>query len=459
MSTSVPGAAHVAGLTRSSAGRPTRSTGVVSGRTHPSTGRRSRQRAGEPAGMRLAGPRRKVLHPVRPPMRVSHLKIPRTALRTLAVTVVLTCAVTLAGPALADRHDRDGRDERTDLPSAQEVRDAKALAAQRAGDVGRIQAALLLANQRMETAAIEAEHAAEEANGAQLAPGARRSGTRTGPRRCRAGSSRGGPPARRHRRAGRVVVPAGDGGHRPVRDDDRRRARGRARPVRRLPGSVDVAGRRLPALRRRRRARRGLHPAGRHGATPPAAGRRRGRRRPAARRRRGRRRPAGRHRHRGREGPADPRARARPGHLGRAGPHAADRPGGDRAGARRRARPPGGTRPGCAPRRPRARGRGRGRGDGSRRRRRPASRRKRRPRPRRGSLLPRPRPQAKAATKARPTPRDAAAKAAAQRPASADPDRPPRPRPPHPGPARTSGSARTDGRCRRRDRLRPRPGG
>ncbi len=79
----------------------------------------------------------------------------------LALAVALTSAVTLAGPALA------GPDERPVLPSRQEVRDAEAHAAQRAGDVGRVKAALLLANQRMQAAAVDAEHAAEEANGAR----------------------------------------------------------------------------------------------------------------------------------------------------------------------------------------------------------------------------------------------------------------------------------------------------
>ncbi len=106
--------------------------------------------------MRLAGPRGKVLHPVRPLMSVSRPRAHSAALCTIAVALVLA----MGAPASADP-------DRPDLPSQEDVQGAEALAARKAGDVGSIKAALLLANQRLESAAVDAEHASEEANGAR----------------------------------------------------------------------------------------------------------------------------------------------------------------------------------------------------------------------------------------------------------------------------------------------------
>ena len=82
----------------------------------------------------------------------------------MACVAALSLALGTAGPAFAERGDRD---ERIDLPSEQQVRDAEARAEQKAGDVGRIKAALLLANLRLEEAAVAAERASEAYNGAR----------------------------------------------------------------------------------------------------------------------------------------------------------------------------------------------------------------------------------------------------------------------------------------------------
>ena len=87
-------------------------------------------------------------------------------MRAMASVAALTLALGLAGPAVADPTDPE-RDPGSALPSAEEVRDAKAAAAAKAGEVGRIKAAMLLANQRLEDAAVEAEHASEAYNGAR----------------------------------------------------------------------------------------------------------------------------------------------------------------------------------------------------------------------------------------------------------------------------------------------------
>ena len=90
-------------------------------------------------------------------MRVPGPQARRSAICTLAVALTLG----IGAPALADRDDPPA------LPSQEDVQQAEAVAAERAGDVGRIKASLLLANQRLESAAVEAAHAAEEANGAR----------------------------------------------------------------------------------------------------------------------------------------------------------------------------------------------------------------------------------------------------------------------------------------------------
>ena len=82
--------------------------------------------------------------------------------RLLTATLALTLALGLGGTAPAGADE-----ERPELPSQEQVDEARAEVADKAAAVGRIKAALLMANQRLEVAAVEAERAAEQANGAR----------------------------------------------------------------------------------------------------------------------------------------------------------------------------------------------------------------------------------------------------------------------------------------------------
>ena len=97
----------------------------------------------------------------------------RDPIRTTACVIALAVALGTAGPASADpddaRSDRGGAGAPYDveLPSRAQVQDAEERADRTAGDVARIRAALLLANQRLERAGIAAEQASEAYNGAR----------------------------------------------------------------------------------------------------------------------------------------------------------------------------------------------------------------------------------------------------------------------------------------------------
>lgn len=82
-----------------------------------------------------------------------------TLLAALACVVTLSLSASLAPAAVAARSDRS-------LPTEEEVAAAEARVAARTRDVGAIQASLLLANRRLEQAAVEAEVAAEAYHGA-----------------------------------------------------------------------------------------------------------------------------------------------------------------------------------------------------------------------------------------------------------------------------------------------------
>jgi peptidoglycan DL-endopeptidase CwlO len=77
----------------------------------------------------------------------------------VAVSAIVALGVGNVPAAVADKGDRA-------FPSEDEVAAAKAQAEQKARDVGAIKASLLLANQRLEQAAVEAEQASEAYNGA-----------------------------------------------------------------------------------------------------------------------------------------------------------------------------------------------------------------------------------------------------------------------------------------------------
>ena len=226
-------------------------------------------------------------------------------MRAMASVAALTLALGLAGPAVADPTDPE-RDPGSALPSAEEVRDAKAAAAAKAGEVGRIKAAMLLANQRLEDAAVEAEHASEAYNGARWR--LEQAGAALEQARADAAEARR-TVAEQRDAIGALVASSYQQSTELTALSAMMSADGpaeRAGPVRRLPGGVDLARRRLPAVRRRRRARPGLRDQGGRGGASPAAGRRRGPDRPAAGRGRRRGGPGGRDDDRGREGPADP---------------------------------------------------------------------------------------------------------------------------------------------------------
>jgi hypothetical protein len=89
------------------------------------------------------------------------VRLPRQLTATL--TVVLALGLGGTAPAQADGDEPD----RPDLPSQEQVDGAKQAVEDKAAAVGRIKAAMLLANHRLEAAAVEAEQAAEEANGAR----------------------------------------------------------------------------------------------------------------------------------------------------------------------------------------------------------------------------------------------------------------------------------------------------
>jgi cell wall-associated NlpC family hydrolase len=84
----------------------------------------------------------------------------RGSLRVLVPTIMTGALVVTAVPtAVADKSDRA-------FPSSDQVAAAKRRVAETARDVGAIKASLLMANQRLEAAALEAEKASEAYNGA-----------------------------------------------------------------------------------------------------------------------------------------------------------------------------------------------------------------------------------------------------------------------------------------------------
>jgi cell wall-associated NlpC family hydrolase len=90
----------------------------------------------------------------------------RRAARPAALTASAAAAMlimTATPTAVADRSDDRG----SEVPTEQRVRDARSRAADAATQVARIQAEMAVANQRLETAAIQAEQAAEAYNGAR----------------------------------------------------------------------------------------------------------------------------------------------------------------------------------------------------------------------------------------------------------------------------------------------------
>ena len=100
-------------------------------------------------------------------MRRNHrLRLGVATVATLTLCISAVPGVT-AGPALAARDG--GRDESRAFPSQDQVDRAKADAARKAQEVGEIKGRLLLANQRLEQAALRAEQASEAYNGAMWA--------------------------------------------------------------------------------------------------------------------------------------------------------------------------------------------------------------------------------------------------------------------------------------------------
>ncbi len=96
-------------------------------------------------------------------MRAGHVRATsavRSGLRVLVPTVMAgALVVTVVPSALADKSDRA-------FPSRDQVAAAKRHVEETARDVGAIKASLLMANQRLEAAALEAEKASEAYNGA-----------------------------------------------------------------------------------------------------------------------------------------------------------------------------------------------------------------------------------------------------------------------------------------------------
>ena len=340
---------------------------VPLGWTHPVTGRWTREPSVDGAGRHSPANRREAARGADerfdlcddcawPPPAA-------TVTLALALTVGLGVAAVPTAVGRPGRRSRGGHGGgRPAFPSQDAGRPGQGpRRAQAAHDVGAIKARLLLANQRLEQATLRAEQASEAYNGAMWhLEQARQPTGRPGRRRAR-------PPYRRRPSAtgsARLVAQSyQNGGDLTAlqRDDERRRPRGRPRPVRRLPGRLDVAAGRLQAVRRHRRrsprssrARPGTPRPSRSGSPPRPS-------RPSDAAAARRRRPGRGDHHRRREGPADPRARAGPAHLGRPGPHSG-RP-------RWRRSPASGPRSGP--------GGGRGRREGRRRGSRPAAGRRR----------------------------------------------------------------------------------